>query len=189
MRDFPRELTAGVVGTFAIKRGLATVTGEPVDAASFSLTTGGPAIRRSTPYEGSGVDEDQVFILALDAHVDLLLSYLSGSGASNAPVKLRMQVQPRGLSYSDYPDFAFGAADVKDGKDDRRSYTDVEIDDEDAEANGETLTTAPPCPSRRRSRPGTRSSARSRQSSRRRRVNGRAATSTSSGSRSRPNPT
>ncbi len=68
------------------------------------------------------------------AHVDLLLSYLSGGGAGNAPVKLRTQVQPRGLSYPDYPDFGFGGADVKEGKEDRRSYADVESDDEEADA-------------------------------------------------------
>ena len=68
------------------------------------------------------------------ANVDLLLSYLSGGGAGNAPVKLRTQVQPRGLSYPDYPDFGFGGTDVKEGKEDRRSYADVQSDDEEADA-------------------------------------------------------
>jgi uncharacterized protein YfaS (alpha-2-macroglobulin family) len=65
--DFARDLPAGVVCTFTVKPGLKTLGGEPVDAAKFEFTTGGPAIKRSTPYEGSGVDEEQVFILALDA--------------------------------------------------------------------------------------------------------------------------
>ena len=33
----------------------------------FEFTTGGPAIVRSLPYEGSRIDESQVFILGLDA--------------------------------------------------------------------------------------------------------------------------
>ncbi|HKY89794.1 MAG TPA: MG2 domain-containing protein [Nevskiaceae bacterium] len=34
---------------------------------SFTFTTGGPAIRATMPYEGASVDEDQIFLLGLDA--------------------------------------------------------------------------------------------------------------------------
>jgi hypothetical protein len=65
--DFARDLPAGVACTFTVKPGLATLAGEAVAPATFAFTTGGPAIRRSLPYEGAAIDENQVFILALDA--------------------------------------------------------------------------------------------------------------------------
>jgi hypothetical protein len=65
--DFPRDLPAGVACTFTVKPGLTTLAGDAVAPAKFAFTTGGPAIRRSLPYEGAAIDENQVFILALDA--------------------------------------------------------------------------------------------------------------------------
>ena len=65
--DFARDLPAGVACTFAVKAGLATLAGEAVAPAKFAFTTGGPAVKRSLPYEGAAIDEHQVFILALDA--------------------------------------------------------------------------------------------------------------------------
>jgi hypothetical protein len=65
--DFARDLPAGVACTFTVRPGLATLAGEAVAPAKFAFTTGGPAIRRSLPYEGAAIDENQVFILALDA--------------------------------------------------------------------------------------------------------------------------
>ena len=65
--DFARDLPAGVACTFTVKPGLATLAGEAVDPGAFAFTTGGPAVRRSLPYEGAAIDENQVFILALDA--------------------------------------------------------------------------------------------------------------------------
>ncbi|MGB8433000.1 MAG: MG2 domain-containing protein, partial [Burkholderiales bacterium] len=66
--DFAADLPAGIVCTFSAKAGLTTLSGAPVTQGQrFTFTTGGPAIRRSLPYEGARLDENQVFILALDA--------------------------------------------------------------------------------------------------------------------------
>jgi len=68
--DFERDLPAGVVCEFTLKSDLKTLSGVSVGGnRKFTFTTGGPAIRRSNPYEGGGgsIDEEQVFILALDA--------------------------------------------------------------------------------------------------------------------------
>ncbi|MFI4925327.1 MAG: alpha-2-macroglobulin, partial [Vicinamibacteria bacterium] len=55
--DFARDLPAGVRCTFTLKEG----------GAKYSFTTGGPAIVRSLPWEGSRIDENQIFVLGLDA--------------------------------------------------------------------------------------------------------------------------
>lgn len=66
--DFARDLPAGVRCTFTVKAGLTDVDGAAVPGGQrFEFTTGGPAILRSLPYEGSRIDENQIFILGLDA--------------------------------------------------------------------------------------------------------------------------
>jgi hypothetical protein len=47
------------------------LAGKPLGGQrAFAFTTGGPAVVRTRPYEGSGqVDENQIFVLALDAQV------------------------------------------------------------------------------------------------------------------------
>ncbi len=68
--DFDNDLPAGIACTFAIKKGLASLSGHPVNATgSYSFNTGGPAVLQSEPYSGSysTVDENQVFVLGLDA--------------------------------------------------------------------------------------------------------------------------
>ncbi|MEO8754899.1 MAG: alpha-2-macroglobulin, partial [Casimicrobiaceae bacterium] len=68
--DFARDLPAGVRCTFTLKTGLTDVTGMALAAGQrYEFATGGPAIVRSLPYEGSRIDENQVFILGLDAPV------------------------------------------------------------------------------------------------------------------------
>ena len=65
--DFARDLPGGVRCAFAVRAGLASQAGEPVAAARFELSTGGPAIRSSVPLDGSNrIDERQLFVLALD---------------------------------------------------------------------------------------------------------------------------
>ncbi len=66
--DFSRDLTAGVRCEFQVRDRLRSLAGRDIGGQrSFSFSTGGPAILMSTPYEGSmGIDEDQIFILALD---------------------------------------------------------------------------------------------------------------------------
>jgi uncharacterized protein YfaS (alpha-2-macroglobulin family) len=64
-----------------------------------------------------------------EAQVDLMVAYLSGGGASFAPVKLRTQVQPRTVAAPDHPEFAFGGPDVREGVADRQAYSDVDAGD------------------------------------------------------------
>ena len=69
------RLRAGPAGRRALRvhgeaRDRRTRPGQPVAAGErFEFSTGGPAILRSLPYEGSRIDENQVFILGLDAPV------------------------------------------------------------------------------------------------------------------------
>jgi len=69
--DFERDLPAGVRCAFKVKPGLATLAGKPLDTQSFAFTTGGPAVIESLPSREDIVDEEQIFILGLDAPVDL----------------------------------------------------------------------------------------------------------------------
>ncbi|MCK7580762.1 MAG: hypothetical protein MZV65_37425 [Chromatiales bacterium] len=56
------------VATFGLKDGVKTLDGAAIGGDSeFSFSTGGPAIRQSRPFEGGFVDEEQVFLLGLDA--------------------------------------------------------------------------------------------------------------------------
>jgi alpha-2-macroglobulin len=69
--DFERDLPAGVQCTFRLKSGLKTLSGKEIGGQKeFSFSTGGPAIRDSMPYQGSRIDEEQIFILTLDAEAD-----------------------------------------------------------------------------------------------------------------------
>jgi alpha-2-macroglobulin len=67
--DFARDLPAGVRCTFTLRSGLQGLGGRTLGGPRvFTFSTGGPAIRASQPREGSGsIDEDQAFVLELDA--------------------------------------------------------------------------------------------------------------------------
>ena len=67
--DFDRDLPAGIRCEFRLKRGIKALSGrELAGAMAYSFSTGGPAIKQSTPYEGTNnIDEEQIFILELDA--------------------------------------------------------------------------------------------------------------------------
>jgi uncharacterized protein YfaS (alpha-2-macroglobulin family) len=68
--DFDRDLPAGVRCSFTVKPGITAQDGTPLVAGQrFEFSTGGPAIVRSLPWEGSRIDENQMFILGLDAPV------------------------------------------------------------------------------------------------------------------------
>lgn len=68
--DFERDLPAGVRCAFTLKAGTRSLDGAMLDSTSQSFTTGGPAILTTWPNEGSeAVDENQIFILGLDAPV------------------------------------------------------------------------------------------------------------------------
>lgn len=55
------------------------------------------------------------FVRAEKMELDLLVSYLSGGGAGEAPVKLRTDVQPRYVGFPDYGEFVFVNGKVKEG--------------------------------------------------------------------------
>src|SRR3989338_4685530 len=66
--DFERDLPAGVSCEFNVKPELKTLSGKEVTGQrKFIFSTGGPAIKLSVPYQGSHIDEEQIFILELDA--------------------------------------------------------------------------------------------------------------------------
>jgi uncharacterized protein YfaS (alpha-2-macroglobulin family) len=65
--DFERDLPAGLNCRFTLNPGLRTLGGEAVADAGFTFDTGGPAIVAAMPDEGSTIDAEQVFVLALDA--------------------------------------------------------------------------------------------------------------------------
>lgn len=67
--NFERDLPAGVRCEFTLKPGLKTLEGKTLTGQSrFEFSTGGPAILRSYPYEGSfHIEEGQAFVLVLDA--------------------------------------------------------------------------------------------------------------------------
>ncbi|MEE9910928.1 MAG: alpha-2-macroglobulin [Deltaproteobacteria bacterium] len=71
--DFQADLPAGVVCKFSLKPGLKSLAGEALAGqADFSFSTGGPAVIQEMPYEGSNhIDEEQIFILTLDAEPDI----------------------------------------------------------------------------------------------------------------------
>lgn len=71
--DHPTNLfPAGVVCEFNVKTGLKTLSGNALTGQThFSFSTGGPAIKESYPHEGSEqIDENQIFVLTLDAEPD-----------------------------------------------------------------------------------------------------------------------
>jgi uncharacterized protein YfaS (alpha-2-macroglobulin family) len=67
--DYARDLPGGMRCTFKPVAGLRDLNGqEIVDTQSYIFSTGGPAVIKSTPFDGStSIAEDQIFILTLDA--------------------------------------------------------------------------------------------------------------------------
>lgn len=66
--DFGRDLPGATACRFTLREGLRDLAGQPVGGVrAFSFGTGGPAVVRMQPMEGSRLEEDQVFLLALDA--------------------------------------------------------------------------------------------------------------------------
>lgn len=70
--DFERDLPAGVRCEFRLDSELRTLSGSALEGRQvFSFSTGGPAVFRSDPWEGSdSIDEEQIFILTLDGEPD-----------------------------------------------------------------------------------------------------------------------
>ena len=70
--DFDENLPAGIQCTFMLRTGIKTLAGKELNGQrEFSFSTGGPSVLRTTPYTGSNyIDEEQIFILYLDAEPD-----------------------------------------------------------------------------------------------------------------------
>jgi uncharacterized protein YfaS (alpha-2-macroglobulin family) len=79
--DFARDLPGGVRCTFVLRPELSSLAGQSVAGQRvFALSTGGPAIRFSRPSrDGEGIDEEQVFVLELDAEAteESILAHVS----------------------------------------------------------------------------------------------------------------
>ncbi|MFA9441345.1 alpha-2-macroglobulin [Uliginosibacterium sp. sgz301328] len=70
--DFEQDLPAGLNCQFKLRDKITTHAGGPVTPATFAFSTGGPAVRNTWPHEGSEeIDEQQVFLLGLDAPADV----------------------------------------------------------------------------------------------------------------------
>jgi alpha-2-macroglobulin len=70
--DFESDLPAGLKCTFTLHRGLKSLAGEAVaPTPPFTFDTGGPSIVETRPWSDSNdIDEQQAFLLILDAEVD-----------------------------------------------------------------------------------------------------------------------
>ncbi|MBA4371703.1 MAG: alpha-2-macroglobulin [Thermodesulfovibrio sp.] len=70
--DFDRDLPAGISCEFTLKKDLRSVSGLTLAGPqTYSFSTGGPAVLRAFPREASEeIDEDQIFVLELDAEAD-----------------------------------------------------------------------------------------------------------------------
>ncbi|ATQ78392.1 alpha-2-macroglobulin [Massilia violaceinigra] len=66
--DFARDVPPGVRCSFTLKPDARDLAAQPLaGTARFAFETGGPSVRESSPRQGNRVDEQQVFVLALDA--------------------------------------------------------------------------------------------------------------------------
>jgi hypothetical protein len=67
--DFERDVPGAVACTFTLRPDARDLAGQPLAGKrAFSFNTGGPSVIRALPHEGSSqVDEQQIFLLALDA--------------------------------------------------------------------------------------------------------------------------
>ncbi|MGE3772207.1 MAG: alpha-2-macroglobulin [Gammaproteobacteria bacterium] len=68
VHDFDADLPGGIACRFTLKPGLRSAAGAPLAGERrFEFDTGGPTIVASEPWEGAQIDEEQVFLLGLDA--------------------------------------------------------------------------------------------------------------------------
>jgi len=92
--NFEHDLPAGVRCTFRVRDGLQTLAGHPFSSRpEFSFDTGGPSIVEAMPYQGDEqIDEQQAFVLALDAAPDLQ-SVIQNAGFSIEGIPERVGVK------------------------------------------------------------------------------------------------
>ncbi|MDB5865347.1 MAG: hypothetical protein JWO70_3153, partial [Betaproteobacteria bacterium] len=92
--DFESDLPAGQRCRFTLKADFKSLNGQPLEGnREFAFHTGGPAVMASLPREGSeSIDEEQIFLLALDAPVDSG-SLVSGAWCEAAGINERIPVR------------------------------------------------------------------------------------------------
>jgi hypothetical protein len=92
--DFEQDLPAGVSCSFRSKSDLKGVAGDAVTPGqTFTFNTGGPAILQRLPGEWEQVDENQIFILGLDAPAKpqtILKNAWCSVGGINEPVPVQL---------------------------------------------------------------------------------------------------
>lgn len=69
--EFSDYMSAGHKCSFSLKPSVRNLEGKQITGSKqFSFSTGGPSVTYTHPYEGSHVDEEQIFLLELDGKVD-----------------------------------------------------------------------------------------------------------------------
>lgn len=92
--DFDADMPAGLKCQFTTRPQLKALSGKDATPATFAFNSGGPSVRESRPGEGEeDIDEDQVFLLGLDAVPDMASvrqhAYCSSSGVGErVPLQL-----------------------------------------------------------------------------------------------------
>jgi uncharacterized protein YfaS (alpha-2-macroglobulin family) len=113
--DFDADLPAGLRCSFTVRPGTTDLAGAAVAAEVFAFSTGGPAVRETLPWAGSdSIDEEQVFILALDAQATeasvTANAYCDVAGrADRVPVRVVGGAERRSI-LDRQPDFVASAA-------------------------------------------------------------------------------
>ncbi|MCZ8154642.1 MAG: MG2 domain-containing protein [Leptospira sp.] len=70
--EFEKEMPGGAVCKFVASPDIKSLKGNMLNGETkFQFDTGGPSIVYSSPYSGNTIDEDQIFILHLDAKPDI----------------------------------------------------------------------------------------------------------------------
>jgi alpha-2-macroglobulin len=72
-----------------------------------------------------------------ETFVDLAVSYLSGGGAADLPVKLRTEINPLPVHFPDYDDYTFANGRIKPGIQKTESYDDEYYEEDDDEKEPE----------------------------------------------------
>ncbi len=108
--DFERDLPAGIRCEFIFKKDFQTLAGNSVAGQSmFWFSSGGPAVTRSFPREGSeAINEDQIFVLELDGEAterSLLSSVRFSIGGISELVGMRIVTgqEKEAILQSQYP--------------------------------------------------------------------------------------
>ncbi|MBF0343754.1 MAG: alpha-2-macroglobulin [Nitrospirae bacterium] len=89
-----------------------------------------------------------------EAPVDVAVTYLSGGGASELPVKLRSEVQPKSVVVPDYDEFSFSTGGVTEGvvPPSEQDVSQESFDEQETEQDGLAGTEPPSEETKRRAR-------------------------------------